>query len=214
MLRQQMLPTTRIHLNIISDPDHVINIIPAHAKLEVAIRALDLAEFDRVTKAVKRCAQAAAESARCKVEDEWTAPYLSQFLRQRSLHTPDHDNLASLALNNNLALANEYALQMEHSQQEDIPWRADPAASTDFGNVSQEVPSIHPHFEIPSSSDGQNHTKKFTESAASITAHTATIKACKGLAAVAWRVFTDEGFLNDVRTSFRKNAQKPRINGE
>ena len=79
MFRQQILPTSRIHLNIITDPGAPINVIPAHARLVVACRALEDAEFARITETVKVCVQAAAASARCTFDAEWSDPYLSMF---------------------------------------------------------------------------------------------------------------------------------------
>lgn len=66
------------------------------------------------------------------------------------------------------------------------------------GNVTYELPSIHPSFAIPTKPDGGNHTIGFTEAAKTEEAHEATLQVAKGLALVGFRVINDEKFFYKV----------------
>jgi len=77
--------------------------------------------------------------------------------------------------------------------------------STDFGNVTYELPSIHPSFAIPTKPNGGNHTIGFTEAAKTEEAHEATLQVAKGLALVGFRVINDDKFFRKVKDSFHPN---------
>jgi hypothetical protein len=73
--------------------------------------------------------------------------------------------------------------------------RADPLLQ---GNVTYELPSIHPSFAIPTKPDGGNHTIGFTEAVRTEEAHEATLRVAKGLALIGFRVINDEKFFSKV----------------
>jgi len=76
------------------------------------------------------------------------------------------------------------------------------SASTDFGDVSYALPSIHPSFAIPTESNGGNHTKAFTLSAASKDAHTACLNISKALALTGLRVLADDKLAQQMKETF------------
>jgi hypothetical protein len=71
------------------------------------------------------------------------------------------------------------------------------------GNVSYEVPSIHPIYAIPTPPGQGNHTRGFTKAAATEEAHQLTLKSAKGIAVVAWKVLADQSFAEEVRKAFK-----------
>jgi metal-dependent amidase/aminoacylase/carboxypeptidase family protein len=74
--------------------------------------------------------------------------------------------------------------------------------STDMGNVSQVVPSIHPFFKIK---DGVvPHTKEFAEAADTEEAFKATMIAAKALAMTGIDLLTSPETFNQVREQFEK----------
>ena len=77
--------------------------------------------------------------------------------------------------------------------------------STDMGNVSYVVPSIHPVFGIPAK-DG-NHTPGFTEAAATPQAQEATIRAAKTLAMTALDAFFRPDLLKAARAEFAERVR-------
>jgi len=76
------------------------------------------------------------------------------------------------------------------------------SASTDFGNVTYALPSIHPSFAIPTESNGGNHTKEFALSAASKEAHIACLNISKALALTGLRVLTDDQLAQQMKETF------------
>jgi hypothetical protein len=56
------------------------------------------------------------------------------------------------------------------------------------------LPALHPGFSIPTVPDGGNHTRDFTNSAASIEAHQQCLVVSIALAGVGLRVLTDDTF--------------------
>ena len=75
-------------------------------------------------------------------------------------------------------------------------------ASTDMGNVSQEVPGFHGAFAIPTEPDAALHSIKFAASAGTDEAHAAAIKSAKGMAMIAFRVLADDKLAENVRSDF------------
>jgi hypothetical protein len=84
------------------------------------------------------------------------------------------------------------------------PRESDPAAavpfSTDMGNVSHVVPSIHPMFAIETK--GGNHTHEFAAAAARPEAHDAMIAAAKAMAMTALDIIYTPGLLDEARDAF------------
>lgn len=78
--------------------------------------------------------------------------------------------------------------------------------STDAGNVSQVVPTIHPYIKI-GPDDLIAHTNEFREAARSELGDKALITSAKALANTAYRLITEEGLLEKVKEEFRE-AQK------
>jgi len=77
------------------------------------------------------------------------------------------------------------------------------SASTDFGNVTYELPSIHPSFAIPTAPNGGNHTKPFADSAASNDAHIACFNISKVLALTGLRVLKDDDLAQQMMDTFK-----------
>ncbi|MBQ4163571.1 MAG: amidohydrolase, partial [Turicibacter sp.] len=74
--------------------------------------------------------------------------------------------------------------------------------STDAGNVSQVVPTIHPTIKICDDSITL-HTEEFKEAAKSEIGDEALINGAMLLARIAIRLLTDESYLNQVKSEFQ-----------
>lgn len=79
------------------------------------------------------------------------------------------------------------------------------SASTDFGNVTYQLPSLHPVFSIPTEPNGQNHTPAFTAAAAAPEAHAAALVVMKGLAMAGFRVLDDAEFADRVQRAWEED---------
>lgn len=81
-------------------------------------------------------------------------------------------------------------------------------ASTDMGNVSQEVPSIHASFAIPTESPVALHSREFAAAAKTTGGHEAAIKSAKGMATLAIRVLVDDDFASSIQKEFDETFKK------
>ncbi len=185
LLRQQMPLDSRVH-GVFTDAGEKANIIPAHSAANFLVRAKDGPSLTRLRERVIACFEAAATATGCRLEYRWVGhPY---------------DHMANNAPMTEAYVAN--ALALGHDLAEPPP--GFPGFSTDMGNVSHELPSIHPIFGLHTAAS--NHTPEFTEAAATEEAHAATILAAKALAMTAIDVCTDPDMLARVREDFRASS--------
>ncbi|KAI0685176.1 hypothetical protein BC835DRAFT_1385632 [Cytidiella melzeri] len=187
LLRQQIKPSHRIH-GIFEGKDWAPNVIPDNAKMIWYMRGQTWAEVQALVPRVEACFQAAALATACKVEIG--------------------DGGATYDLRQNVALGDEFA-RVFCSQFGTVDYKFGIfSASTDFGNVTYALPALHPSFAIPTVPQGGNHTRAFTESAASPESHVACLNVSKALAAVGVRVLTDDAFFGEVCLPIQTNLSE------
>lgn len=75
--------------------------------------------------------------------------------------------------------------------------------STDAGNISQVVPTIHPYIKI-GASDLIPHTVPFREAAASARGDQALITGAKALALTALKLVTEPETLEEIKAEFQE----------
>jgi amidohydrolase len=142
-LRQQMLPTDRVH-GIITHGGAAPNIIPGHTSMSWYIRAETDERLDELYPRVVACFEAAAAATGCRLE-----------VHRVGYRYKDMKNDPLLV---DLYAANSEAIGRHMPRLAEIADRG--TGSTDMGNVSHEVPSIHPMLDIDSS-PAVNHQKEF-----------------------------------------------------
>nr|MDO8133763.1 hypothetical protein [Candidatus Njordarchaeum guaymaensis] len=81
------------------------------------------------------------------------------------------------------------------------------SGSTDMGNVSQVVPSIHAYIEI-GPHGMPSHSIEFVKAAASEEGHRGLINAAKGLAMTSIDIFTNPELLGKIRQEFKEFKEK------
>ena len=139
LLRHQMKPTWRAHA-IFTNGGTKPNIIPEKASLCYYIRAPHFSELRQLQKKVVDCFEAAAQATGCMVEvKEDGKPYAN--------------------VKSNQILAELYRSHLEKAGVQHS-FEGNTAGSTDMGNVSYVVPSLHPCYRIGSGE--VNHTREFT----------------------------------------------------
>ncbi|KAG8951841.1 hypothetical protein FRC04_005533 [Tulasnella sp. 424] len=182
VLRQQIKPTHRVH-GIIEGRDWAPNVIPDYAKCQWLIRAPTWAEVQVLHDRIKRCFEAASLATDCRME--WSEGVGTYDVRQ------------------NECLANEFTrvckgfgIDATGLNQEAV------GGSTDFGNVSYELPSLHPMFAIPTEPGGGNHTTLFTKAAATKQAHAIALQTAKALAITGARILIDDDFMAEVKKAY------------
>jgi amidohydrolase len=140
LLRQHLRASDRVH-GIVTHGGDAPNIVPAHTEAEYMIRAATLADLEVVRERVLRCFQAGALATGATVE---VLP------RQEPYAQMHHDPEIGTAYRRNAeALGRTFEPVDPHA-----------AASTDMGNVSLVIPSIHPSIGIDSL-PAVNHQPEF-----------------------------------------------------
>jgi len=165
LLRQHIRPTDRIH-GIVTKGGDAPNIVPAHTAAKYIVRAKTLGDLDEIRATVLRCFEAGALATGAKLEVlGGQKPYAEMH------HDPD---IAAAYQRNAEALGRASRTQASSFQ------RA--AGSTDMGNVSLALPSIHPAISI-NSLPAVNHQPEFTAHCVTEAADKALID---GSLAMAW----------------------------
>ncbi|WKZ81724.1 MAG: M20 family metallopeptidase [Acidimicrobiia bacterium] len=165
--RQQMLPTDKMH-GIVTHGGDAPNIIPSRVEAEWYVRALTKERLAVLVDRFEAMAGAAAASTGCTVE------------YSQSGH--EYEDILSEPLMVELFAANSEALGRKMGRSKDRP--SSTAGSTDMGNVSHVVPSIHPMIGM-ATGGAVNHQPEFA-------AHTITPDGEKamrdGALAMAWTI--------------------------
>ncbi|KIY53350.1 hypothetical protein FISHEDRAFT_63374 [Fistulina hepatica ATCC 64428] len=174
-LRQQMKPTHRVH-GIVSGRDWSPNVIPDYAKMQFYVRAPTKDEMDAFTERVKACLESGALATGCRMEITYGTGYYE-------LH---QNNTLGEAF---AEISESYGLTAAHE---------DTSASTDFGNVTHELPALHPIFAIPA--EKSNHSPQFAEAAATEEAHAAMLAISKVLAVLGCKFLQDSEFASEVKS--------------
>jgi amidohydrolase len=124
-LRQHIKPNERVH-GVFSKAGDKPNIVPDHAVAEWYVRSGTIFSLQALKQRVLACLQAGADAAGCRMEWRATCPEYSDL---RSNPT-----MADLYLANSERIGREPVRRPENGV----------VGSTDMGNVSYLVPSIHP----------------------------------------------------------------------
>ena len=165
LLRQHIRSTDRVH-GIVTHGGDAFNIIPAHASADYAVRAVTLDDLTEVYEKVMRCFEAGALATGAK---------LSVIGGDRPFAHLEHD----------LEMASAYQRNAERlGRRFPAPGESSPATpvSTDMGNVSLALPSIHPAIGIESL-PAVNHQPEFAAACATPAADQALYD---GAVAMAW----------------------------
>ena len=192
-LRQHIRNTERIH-GIITDGGMAPNIVPERAACRFFIRAADVHELAKLKARVVACFEAGALATGCRLELSWTgADYLD--------------------LKTNWPLAETFQRHTEGLGRRFFPVENIPpgfAGSTDMGNVSHRIPSIHPMLAV-APPDVIIHNPAFTRWAASDQGDTAVLDGAKALALTALDLMADGHTLARVAADFEATAEMSRL---
>lgn len=187
-LRQQIKPDHRVHGVIVGPGDLAANVIPDHTQMKWCIRAPTSLELDVLRERIVNCFKAAALATGCK---------LSLSIGR-----------AALDLRPNSVLAQTYGETAQNRYRMGYTSEGTFNASTDFGNVTYVLPSLHPTYTIPTEKNGGNHTPGFTRSAATKEAHEETLYVAQALALTGFRVLDDSTFCKEAWKTFHKEMNK------
>ena len=185
-LRQHTRDDARIH-GIISDGGQVVNVVPAHGSASFLIRARDEAYLEELKKKVLDCFKGASTAIGARLGYKWgTAQYAP--------------------MRNNIVMANLYIDNMQTLGRSVKLVHPDQSfGSTDTGNVSQLVPSIHPSVAI-APRGVSIHSPRFAEAAASESGIQGMLDAAKAIAMTVVDLLSSPETINQVNKEFADNS--------
>lgn len=181
-LRQHIAPDERIH-GIFTDGGEKANIVPVRAAANWYVRSPSRSRLEALKLRLAACLRAGAEAAGCEVEIRWIEPSYAEVLDNRVLLDRYTANAA--------LLGRTVLPAVEHQV----------VGSTDMGNVSYVVPSIHPM--IKSAPAGTAiHTEAFAGFAASSEADLAVLDGAKAMAMTVVDCWMDGSLLATAHEQF------------
>ncbi len=161
-LRQHIKSTARIH-GIITDGGEAANVVPAHSAGTFIVRAEDDAYLNELKQKVLNCFIGAATASGAQLQYKW-------------------DKVRYAPMRNNLPLARLFTENMQTlGRKIALPGPGSGFGSTDMGNVSQLVPSIHSSVAI-AKKEITIHSPQFASAAASTAGTKGLLDAAKALA--------------------------------
>lgn len=184
-MRQQLSADIRIH-GIITDGGTAPNIIPGRAACYFYVRADDLKGLEKVREKVKACAEGAATASGCRLEMEEDPRVIAPLKILRSYYRVYSEQLALLGL----------------------PEATSPAdknkGSSDIGNLSQILPTIHPHVPI---GDGINiHTEEFARATVSPQGEMAAVEGATLLSLTAVELIFSPARRKEINAEFHEET--------
>ena len=187
MLRQQLKPSWMIHGVITKGGTHP-GITPTHTEMLYYFRAPTYAELIALQARGRDCFESAALATGCAVTITEKARTYKDVVSNPSL--------VELFLQNSRKLGVEFSKSTQNF-----------SASTDMGNVSHVVPSIHPVYGIGTTAG--LHTREYADSANTSIAHRSTLLAAQVVALTAIDIISQPHILEQIKTDFNLSQITP-----
>lgn len=145
----------------VAEAGHVTNIIPERAVVEFECRAFTLKDYEALLERVRRCFEGAALATGATLAIEDTEPLYEPLIQDD-------------------ALAAHWTEAMDVLGKDTSPSAGISGGSTDMGNISQVIPSLHPWLSIPGA-DVPIHSHAFAALADSPEAYAVMFEAATAL---------------------------------
>lgn len=182
--RQQLRPDSRVH-GIITEGGTAANIIPERASAWFMLRSPDQAYYGQMRERFREMVEAAALSAGVRGEAVFSG--------------------GATTMRNNSVLAERFAANMAAYGIEDGP-PDENMGSSDMGNVSWQLPTIHPCIAI-CDRGVPGHSILFRDAAASPRADEVTLAVSALVAQTALDLFLDPSLVEAAWREFREGQQ-------
>ncbi|MGH3146960.1 MAG: M20 family metallopeptidase, partial [Rubrobacter sp.] len=185
-LRQHIPETCRLH-GIITDGGSAPNVVPDYTEASYLVRAVTAEKTLELVERVAACAQGAATATGTRVEVEQDGPLYTERKNNRTIATRVAEYLT---------LAGEEV---------EKPVLKGGIGSSDIGNVSLVLPTIHPYVKIaPVGVSG--HSEEFREAAASPRGQEAMLHMATSLAKTGADLLMEPDFLERSWEEFRTSG--------
>lgn len=188
-LRQHIRDDERIH-GVFTNGGDKPNIVPSAAATHWFVRAANLERLAELKERVARCLLAGADASGCDVELQWLEPAFADFVA--------NDPLVNLYCSNANTLGRHPTVPTTDTAV---------TGSTDMGNVSHVVPSIHPMISVhwppaDCAKPASIHTPEFADLAASAGGDQAVVDGAKAMAMTIADLWLDPDALAAVKDAF------------
>jgi amidohydrolase len=183
-LRQQLRSDVKVH-GIVTEGGVAANVIPEKAACRFYVRADDLAEVSRILKRVIACAEGAALATGCELQVHEDERVLAPLKLNRAFSALYSAQLGILGLP-------ESSAPMDKNK-----------GSSDIGNVSHVVPTIHPHVPI---GDGVHiHSSEFASATITGQGKAAALEGATALAMTAIDLACHREYRDEIKAEFNLN---------
>jgi metal-dependent amidase/aminoacylase/carboxypeptidase family protein len=182
-LRQHIRSDERIH-GIFTESGDAPNVVPARAGAIWYVRSPKFRGLEPLKQRVLDCLEAGTKAAGCTMTYEWKDPAYADLV--------DLEPYDDLYVGNMARLGREV---LDHRAITGV------VGSTDMGNVSYLVPSIHPMIQV-SPPNVAIHTEEFVRYARGPEGDAAVIDGAKALALTVADLWLQEGALEAVKAAF------------
>ncbi len=181
-LRQHIKSKARIH-GIITDGGQAANVVPDHSAGSFLVRAEDDPYLDELKQRVLNCFIGAATATGARLEYRWA-------------------DIRYAPMRSNLTLAQLFMQNMQFlGRKMQLSDPTDVFGSTDIGNVSQLVPSIHPFVAI-AQGELVTHSPQFATAAASEAGIQGLLDAAKAMAMTVVDLVANPETVTKVKAEF------------
>ena len=179
--RQQLRPTARVH-GIVLEGGTAANIIPDRTVARFMVRSDQQDDFERMKQRFEQIAHGAALAADCAVDVVFSG--------------------GSDTMRDNGVLLDRFRANMAAHDVVEQPFDYTRLGSSDMGNVSHVLPTIHPQLAI--CDEGvPGHSITFRDAAATPRADEATLMAATLIAETAFDLFADPRLVDAAWREFR-----------
>ncbi len=191
LLRQQLTSDVRLS-GIIDDGGNVTNVIPDHTKISFSLRCLEETELKDLIEKVKNCVNGAAMATGCEAKIIEKPGYAARVYNQ--------------------TLGNVCRKALEDLGEPVLSGFPDDFGSTDFGNISQIMPTTNPYFSLHKTRTSL-HTAEYEKLSGTDVSHKAISRSAKAMARTIIECLVDpdlmEKILNEKNT-FNDVNKRPR----
>ncbi|HEY4599767.1 MAG TPA: M20 family metallopeptidase [Cerasibacillus sp.] len=186
-LREHLPSDVRIH-GIITHGGDAPNIVPDYASARFFIRAATWKKTVEAANKVRAIADGAALATGATVKVERFQNEVKDFVLNDTFDNVLKEELEALG-------------------ETVVTERGEGKGSTDAGNISYEVPTVHGYIKI-GPDDLIGHTIEFREAAKSERGNEALLVGAKALARTGHRLLTDQQLLDDIKNEFKRRIEE------
>jgi amidohydrolase len=186
-LRQHIGPAERIH-GVFTDGGGKPNIVPSRAQMEWYVRSPTVAGLQVLKERVIACLEAGATASGCDLELDWLEPPYADMVPVQTF--------CDLYVANAAALGREVLAPDPDNRV---------VGSTDMGDVSYEVPSIHPMIQAADPGTAI-HTEAFAAFAAGPLGDRAVVDGAKAMAWTVADLWMQPGLLDAITAEHREQV--------